>query len=156
MQRHWKPREIRACPDGIVLFDGVCVLCSWWVRFVVDRDLQAFFRFLPIQAPQGQLLATRLGIDANAPQTNAVIISGRAYFKSDAAIRILERLPRLAWTRWLVLVPRIMRDWIYDRVARNRYWVFGKVDTCLMPTPDLAGHFFSSSSDPGFGQDGQL
>jgi predicted DCC family thiol-disulfide oxidoreductase YuxK len=101
---------------------------------------------LPIQNPQGRSLATRLGIDADIPETNAVIIDGYAYFKSDAAIRILERLPRLSWTRRLALVPRIMRDWIYDRVARNRYRVFGKLDTCLMPTPDLARHFVIGSS----------
>jgi predicted DCC family thiol-disulfide oxidoreductase YuxK len=140
MQR-WKPRPISDCPDGVVLFDGVCVLCSWWVHFIVERDPEARFRLLTMQGRQGRGLATRLGINPEVPETNAVVVRGRAFFKSDAAIRILESLPGLTWTRWLALVPRPLRDWIYDRVARNRYRVFGKVDTCLIPTPDIARHF---------------
>ena len=70
-------------PDGLVLFDGVCVLCSGWVRFLLERDSDAIFRFTPIQSPYGRALAQRLGIDPETPQTNAVIIGGRAYFKAD-------------------------------------------------------------------------
>jgi len=146
MRRDWKPRATDARPDGTVLFDGVCVLCSWWVRFVIERDPQAQFLFLPIQSPQGRALATSLGIDPGVPETNAVVIGGYAYYKSDAAIRILERLPALSWTRRFAIVPRPLRDWIYDRVARNRYDVFGKSESCLLMTPELARHFVIDAS----------
>ena len=86
MQQSWKPKAIDGVPDGLVLFDGVCVLCSGWVQFLIERDRDQFFRFTPIQSPYGRALAQRLGIDAEAPQTNAVIIGGRAYFKVDSAI----------------------------------------------------------------------
>jgi predicted DCC family thiol-disulfide oxidoreductase YuxK len=141
MRRDWKPRATDACPDGTVLFDGVCVLCSWWVRFVIERDPQAQFLFLAIQSRRGHALAGALGIQPDVPETNVVVIGACAFFKSDAAIRILERLPGLSWTRWLAFVPRPLRDWVYDRVARNRYGVFGKSETCLLMTPEIARHF---------------
>jgi len=141
VRRAWTPKAIGNIPDGTILFDGVCVLCSWWVRFVIERDPAARFRFVPIQSAYGRSLAERLGIDPETPETNAVIVAGRAYFKSDAAIMILRGLRRWSWSRAFRLMPRMLRDWIYDRVARSRYRVFGKTETCLVPTPEIARHF---------------
>jgi predicted DCC family thiol-disulfide oxidoreductase YuxK len=75
------------------------------------------------------------------PETNAVILGGCAYFKSDAAIEVLSRLPGWSWARLLRIVPKRLRDAVYDRIARNRYRWFGRTETCLVPTPDLARHF---------------
>ena len=141
MHRAWIPKPVRNVPDGTVLFDGVCILCSWWVRFVIERDAAVAFRFVTIQSAYGRGLAERLGIDPETPETNAVFVGDHAYFKSDAAIVILSRLPRWSWVRPLRLAPRILRDWVYDRVARNRYRLFGKTETCLVPTPEIARHF---------------
>ena len=113
-------------PDGTVLFDGVCVLCSAWFRFVAARSPQTRFRFTPIQGAQGRKLALRLGIDPDNPQTNTVIVDGRAHLRSDAALQILHRLPGWSWTRMALLLPRGPRDWAYDRIARNRYRLFGR------------------------------
>src|ERR1700734_1922035 len=95
--RDWQPRPIEDVANGLVLFDGVCVLCSGWVRFIIEHDPAAQFRFAAIQGAYGAGLAARLGIDASNPDTNAVIIGGRAYLKSDAAIAILSRLPGWGW-----------------------------------------------------------
>lgn len=127
-------------PDGTVLYDGVCVLCSAWFRFVAARDEAARFRFTPIQGEYGRRLAVRLGIDPDNPETNAVIIDGRAYLRSDAALQILRRLPGWSWAGLLLAAPRPARDWAYDRVARNRYRLFGRTEACMMPDERLARH----------------
>ena len=141
MQPTWEPKTIDGVGDGLVLFDGVCVLCSGWVRFLLERDRAEFFRFTPIQSPYGRALAQRLGIDAETPQTNAVIICGRAHFKADSAIEALTHLPRWRWVRMFAILPRRLRDWLYDRVARNRYQVFGKTESCMVPAPELMRRF---------------
>lgn len=143
MARHrsWPPVAAPGEPNGLILFDGVCVLCSSWVRFVIERDPAARFRFVAVQSDRGRALAVRLAIDPDTPETNAVILDGQAYFKSDAAIQALSRLPGWSWVRVLGALPRGVRHWAYDRVARNRYRLFGRTDRCLMPTPELRRHF---------------
>ena len=101
----WKPVVVRDVPDRLILFDGVCMLCSWWVRFVIERDVSANFRFAAVQTPYGRPLAARLGIDSEDPETNAVIIDGYAYFKSDAAVRVASQLPHWSWVSVFGLVP---------------------------------------------------
>jgi predicted DCC family thiol-disulfide oxidoreductase YuxK len=127
--------------DGTVLFDGVCVLCSGWFRFVAARDKAVRFRFTPIQSAYGRSLAIRLGIDPDHPETNAVIIGGVAYLRSDSAIQILRRLPGWGWSAALLtIIPRVLRDSVYSVVARNRYRLFGRTETCMIPDADLARH----------------
>lgn len=141
MRNRWQPRPLDGVADGLILFDGVCVFCSGWVRFVIERDSAARFRFAAVQSRFGAALAARLGISVANPETNAVVLGGRAYFKSDAAIAVVSRLPGWSWARWLALTPRPIRDWLYDRIAVNRYRLFGRTASCLMPTPEIAGRF---------------
>jgi predicted DCC family thiol-disulfide oxidoreductase YuxK len=140
-RRDWRPQAIAGVPDGLVLFDGVCVLCSGWVRYIIEHDPAARFRFAAIQSPYGTALAERLGVDVGNPETNAVVLAGKAYFKSDAAIAVLSRLPRLSWVQVFAVLPRAIRDRLYDLVARSRYSVFGRTDQCLLPTPELMARF---------------
>ena len=143
--RSWRPQAIDGVPDRVILFDGVCVLCSRWARFVIERDPAASFRFVAVQEPYGRALAARLGIDTVFPETNAVILGGRAYFKSDAAIEVLSRLPHGSWAGLGWIVPRALRNAVYDLIARNRYRWFGQTDECLLPTPELARHFLGDA-----------
>ncbi|BAT58129.1 hypothetical protein GJW-30_1_00645 [Variibacter gotjawalensis] len=117
----------------IILYDGVCILCSRSYRFVTQRDVARQFRFVAIQEPEGRELAARFGIDADNPDTFALIDDGVLHTRSDAALRILASLPRWRWARILRLIPRALRDAIYDVVARNRYRWFGKSDVCMLP-----------------------
>jgi predicted DCC family thiol-disulfide oxidoreductase YuxK len=126
--------------DGTVLFDGVCVLCSGWFRFVSVRDPAVRFRFTAIQGAYGRSLAIRLGIDPDNPETNAVIIGGVAYLRSDAALQILRRLPGWGWSGVLLAIPRVLRDSVYGAIARSRYRLFGRTGTCMVPDADLARH----------------
>jgi predicted DCC family thiol-disulfide oxidoreductase YuxK len=123
--------------DDVILYDGVCVFCSRWVRFVVARDVGARFRFTPIQSPYGTRLAQALGIDAGDPDTNAIIHGGMAYVKSDAALTVLSNLPGWRFVRVLFVVPKPMRDALYSFVARNRYRIFGKYETCFVPDAEM-------------------
>jgi predicted DCC family thiol-disulfide oxidoreductase YuxK len=121
----------------VILFDGVCIFCSRWVRFVAARDTAARFRFTAIQSSYGTRLAQALGIDADDPDTNAVVHAGVAHFKSDGALTVLSCLPGWNWVRVLFLVPRFIRDAVYNVVARNRYRIFGKYDECMVPDARL-------------------
>ena len=78
--------------DDVILYDGVCIFCSRWVRFVAARDAERRFRFTPIQSDYGTRLAQAFGIDPADPDTNAVIHCGVAWFRSDAALTVLSGL----------------------------------------------------------------
>ena len=124
--------------DDVILFDGVCVFCSRWVRFVVDRDKARRFRFTAIQSAYGARFAQALGIDPKDPDTNAVLHGGVAYTRSDAALTVLSLLPGLSFARVFLVVPKPLRDAVYNLVARNRYRIFGRFDACIVPDADLA------------------
>ena len=134
-------------PDGTILFDGVCVLCSAWFHFVARRDPDARFRFVAVQEPYGRRLAQRLGIDPDAPRTNAAAVGGQAYIRPDVAIEVLRRLPNWRWVSLLGAVPRPVRDALYDVVACNRYALFGRMDACMVPTLELQRRFVADT-DP--------
>lgn len=116
--------------DGIILYDGVCVLCSGWMRFVLRRDRDRLFRFTPIQSDYGRALAQGLGINPDDPDTNAVVWGGVAYRRSDAALRVVSLLPGWRWIIVLRLVPRPLRDLVYRVIARTRYRVWGRHAVC--------------------------
>ncbi len=123
---------------GLVLYDGVCVLCSGWFRFVAARDTERKFLFTAIQSDRGRALALRLGIDPDNPDTNAVLLEGAVHLRSDSALAVLVALPGWGWTRVFRLVPKPLRDPIYAAVARNRYRLFGRHASC-----DLGGARFA-------------
>jgi predicted DCC family thiol-disulfide oxidoreductase YuxK len=123
--------------DDVILYDGVCVFCSRWVRFVAKRDRDRRFRFTAIQSPYGSRLARAFGIDPADPDTNAVIHGGVAFFKSDAALTVLSELPGWRFARVLFAVPKPLRDAVYSLVARNRYRIFGKYEACFVPDAGL-------------------
>ena len=118
--------------DDVILYDGVCVFCSRWVRFVAKRDVARRFRFTAIQSPYGTRLAQAFGIDPADPDTNAVVHGGIAYFKSDAALTVLSHLPGWHWVRVLRAVPKVLRDAVYNSIARNRYSIFGEYEKCFL------------------------
>lgn len=121
--------------DDIILYDGVCVLCSRWTRFVAARDPAGRFRFTPIESPYGSAMARAFGIDPHDPDTNAVIAGGKAFRRSDAALAVLGTLPGWRWTPALRIVPRPLRDVVYRVIARTRYRVFGRLDRCEIGGP---------------------
>jgi predicted DCC family thiol-disulfide oxidoreductase YuxK len=123
--------------DDVILYDGVCVFCSRWVRFVAARDIEHRFRFTAIQSGYGTRLAQAFAIDPDDLDTNAVVHGGVAYFKSDAALTVLGVLPGWRWVRLLRTVPKPLRDAVYSLVARNRYRIFGKYEECFVPDAEM-------------------
>jgi predicted DCC family thiol-disulfide oxidoreductase YuxK len=118
--------------DDVILYDGVCVFCSRWIRFVAVRDSERRFRFTAIQSGYGTRLARAFGINPDDPDTNAVVHGGKVFFKSDAALTVLAHLPGWRWVRVFRLVPKRLRDALYNLVARNRYRIFGKYEACFL------------------------
>lgn len=123
--------------DDVILYDGVCIFCSRWVRFVAKRDIAKRFRFTPIQSNYGARLARTFGIHPDDPDTNAVVHNGEVFMKSDAALTVLSLLPGWSWVRVLFAIPKPLRDPVYNLIARNRYRIFGKYDACFAPDADL-------------------
>jgi predicted DCC family thiol-disulfide oxidoreductase YuxK len=125
--------------DGeIILFDGVCVLCSRWFRFVTARDADHRFRFVAIQSPDGRAIADRWHIDPDNPDTFVLVANDSAYLRSDAILRVLSGLPGWRWTGVFRAVPESWRDALYGIIARNRYRWFGRMDACMLPAADDA------------------
>lgn len=129
--------EPRWPDNNVILYDGVCVFCSRWVRFVAARDTARMFRFTAIQSDYGCKLAVAFQVDPKDPDTNAVVHDGKAFFKSDAALIVLSYLPRWSWVGVLRLVPKPLRDAVYNLIARNRYRIFGKYDVCYTGGEEL-------------------
>jgi predicted DCC family thiol-disulfide oxidoreductase YuxK len=127
-----------------VLFDGVCNLCAGVVRFVIERDREARFRFAPLQSELGRALQRQHGLDPDELATFVVIDAEGAATRSTAVLRILRQLGA-PW-RWLYplrWVPTPLRDALYGVVARNRYRWFGRREQCLVPTPELRSRFLA-------------
>ena len=139
----WSSQPAPHEPEGLILFDGVCVFCSRWVAFVIAHDPARRFSFVPIQSARGRSLAQRFTIDPEAPETNAVILDGRIWFKSDAALKVLSRLSGTGALGVLRAAPRWLRDPVYDLTARNRYRIFGRTDACMVPAAEDRARFLT-------------
>lgn len=150
----------------MLLFDGVCNLCNSSVQFVIARDPLGRVRFAALQSPAGQALLSNPDVAAKLPAEllascaslgpdplagrldsatpgSMVLVDGAAiYTRSSAALRVARYL-RWPWPLLGVfwVIPRPVRDWVYRRVARNRYRWFGRRDTCWAPSADLKRRF---------------
>lgn len=127
---------------SIVLFDGVCNLCNGSVNFLLDRDGADRFRFAALQSEAGESLLNEHDIDRKETDSIVLIENGAAFTRSTAALRIARGLGGFwALAYGFIVVPEFLRDAVYRLVARYRYTVFGKSDTCRIPTPDEAAKF---------------
>lgn len=137
--------------DGpVLLFDGVCNLCSGTVQFVIEHDPEGVFRFAPLQSATAERILEDIGYGEYDFDSFVLVEGGEYYTKSDAALRIARGLDR-PWSHlWLGrFVPRVLRDAVYDVVASHRYAIFGKKDRCMVPTPEVRDRFLEMSpADP--------
>jgi len=130
-------------PDGkVIVFDGVCFLCSRSVAFVLARDRQKQFRFATLQSTSGRALLIRHGLDPEDPDSFLLADGAAGYENSDAIIRVVTALGG-AWRLAALfrLVPRLLRDRLYRWIARNRYRWFGRREACMVPSPEMQGRF---------------
>jgi predicted DCC family thiol-disulfide oxidoreductase YuxK len=128
--------------ERVVLFDGVCKLCNGWAKFLIRHDPELRFRLASVQSAEGQALLEWGGLPTDHFDSMALIENGQMLLRSDAVLRIVAQLPG-AWRHLarLRLIPRPIRDWCYDRIALNRYRLFGRYDSCLLPNADHARRF---------------
>ena len=136
----------------IILFDGVCNLCNSAVQWVIERDKEGRFDFASLQSDAVSTeLEGRLGTEETDALPDSIVLldSEGVHIRSEAALRIARRLGSpYTLLRLGVVLPRPIRDAVYDLIARNRYRWFGRRDTCMTPTPDLAVRFLDAG-EPG-------
>jgi predicted DCC family thiol-disulfide oxidoreductase YuxK len=133
--------------ETVVLFDGVCKLCNGWAKFLIRHDRDHLVRLATVQSPEGQALLAWAGLPVDAFDTMAVIRDHHYWVRSEAFFEVVALLPA-PWPalRALRIFPQWLRDWSYDRIALNRYRLFGKHDVCLLPTPDHQRRFLKAQS----------
>lgn len=126
----------------VIVFDGVCVLCSGFMRFVVAHDPDRRFSFVVAQSPLGEALYAHHGLKHDDYDTNLVFLDGVLHQKLDAFLAVMDRLG-WPWRAFgvLRLLPCRARSWLYDRIARNRYAWFGRRSCCLVPDAALRARF---------------
>jgi predicted DCC family thiol-disulfide oxidoreductase YuxK len=135
---------VPAFPDDrpIVIFDGNCVLCSSFAQFILRVDRRHRFRLMTAQTPLGAALYAHYGLFDDDYRTNILLEDGRVWLKSDGSIRIFVGLG-FPWSMAAIgkVLPRSLRDRLYDVVARNRLRWFGRRETCFLPDPQDADRF---------------
>ena len=138
--------------SAIVLFDGVCNFCNDSVNFIISRDKEHKFKFAPLQSEIGQELRSKYGI-AEDVDSIVLVENDNAYTHSTAALRIANKLGGvLSITYAFIIVPAVIRDFFYKTFAKYRYRIFGKMDACMLPTPDVRERFLSEPPASAGGQ----
>jgi predicted DCC family thiol-disulfide oxidoreductase YuxK len=123
--------DINTTERHILLFDGVCNLCNGLVRFIMKRAKNKRFKFIPLQSPQGLSMLKNYGLPVDDLDT-VVFISGEKYYlRSSAILHVLKELGGI-WKLFyiFIIIPRFLRDFIYNIIAKTRYKIFGRQDTC--------------------------
>ncbi|WP_421889945.1 thiol-disulfide oxidoreductase DCC family protein [Marinoscillum sp.] len=129
----------------VIFFDGVCNLCNSAVNFVIDRDTDRQFLFASLQSDFAHDKLARYEVNPSLLQSILLLKNGQLYHKSDAALEVASLLGG-PWRLLSVfkIVPKFIRDFFYDWIAKNRYRWFGRQETCRVPTPDLKERFLDS------------
>ena len=131
----------------IVIFDGVCNFCNGTVNFIIKRDPKGVFVFTPMHSQNGQSLIRQYNVSEVGADTIFLIKNGKCYLRSDAALEIAKELSGLWFLiSSLKVIPKKLRDYFYILFAGIRYRIFGKRDTCMIPTPDLRNRFINSET----------
>jgi predicted DCC family thiol-disulfide oxidoreductase YuxK len=128
--------------SGVILFDGVCNYCNWWVSRVLRYDKKKYFYFAPLQSEIGKRIFHSLKSERDILHSLVFIDKGKIFYRSDAAVMIARKLRfphNLLYAG--IVIPRPVRNWVYDWIARNRYKWFGKRESCVVPTADVKDRF---------------
>jgi len=127
---------------SVILFDGICNLCNGFVQFVIKRDRKGYFHFGSLQSPEAQKLIQRFNLDAENGKTIVLVEDNKIYARSPAVLRVARKLDgpwKLCYA--FIVIPKTIRDFVYNFIAERRYKWFGKREQCLVPTPELKERF---------------
>jgi predicted DCC family thiol-disulfide oxidoreductase YuxK len=126
----------------IVLFDGVCNLCSSTVQFIIKRDKKNQFLFASLQSVQASELLKKYSYDESELNSFVLIDDSKIYTHSSAVLRVLKHLSFIWSVCYIfIILPKFIRDGVYNYIAKHRYKWFGKKEECWVPTPDLQSKF---------------
>lgn len=126
----------------ILLFDGVCNLCNKGVQFTIKRDKKKKFKFASLQSKSGQALLKKFNLNLTDFDSFVLIMGDKYFLKSSAGLLVLKELEGV-WKLFyaLIIFPKPIRDFFYGLIAKSRYRIFGKRDTCMIPTEELKERF---------------
>jgi len=125
----------------VILFDGVCNLCNSSVQFILKRDTEKKFLFASLQSVYGQKLLQQFSLPVDNFNSFILYQDGKIFSKSTGALKMFSQLGGWKWVKIFWIVPKFIRDAVYNLVANNRYKWFGKKEACWVPTPDLKTRF---------------
>lgn len=128
--------------ERVIVFDGVCNWCNAWVNFTIAHDPHGKFKFGTLQSEPAQQILRELQLSSEDFETFLLLERDHVFTKSTAALRIMKQLPGF-WPLLYccMIVPRPLRDAVYDFVARHRYKWMGKAETCRVPSPSERARF---------------
>ena len=131
--------------DRVILFDGVCKLCNAWANFIIQHDTEHQFKLCSVQSPEGKQILVHFGLPTETFDTMVVVEGQRFYQQSQAFFQVMKRLG-YPWKAILVftVLPRRLTDWFYDRIALNRYRIFGQYDSCSLPAADHTSRYLDN------------
>jgi predicted DCC family thiol-disulfide oxidoreductase YuxK len=130
-------------PDkSIIFFDGVCNLCNGFVNFIIPRDQKNRFQFSSLQSAKAQIILKDYHYFIDDISTVILLEDGQLFTQSTAVLKIVRKMSGL-WPLLyaFIIIPKPIRDFLYKRIANNRYRLFGKRDSCRMPSPELKSKF---------------
>ncbi|HRH51587.1 MAG TPA: thiol-disulfide oxidoreductase DCC family protein [Panacibacter sp.] len=137
--------ELNELKNPVVLFDGVCNLCSTSVQFIIKHDPKKTFRYASLQSDFGQQVLKQFGLPADELNSFILLEEGKIYTKSSGALRVTKKLNKLWPVLYgFIIVPPFIRNAVYSWVAHNRYKWFGKKEACWLPTPELRKLFLDN------------
>ncbi|MEO6818588.1 MAG: thiol-disulfide oxidoreductase DCC family protein [Ginsengibacter sp.] len=130
--------------QSVILFDGICNLCNSAINFVIKRDKKSIFKFATLQSEVGKTLLNEKEFVDNDLSSFVLLLDGRLYTRSTAALTVCRYLPGL-WPLLygFMIVPKLIRDFVYNTISKNRYKWFGKKDECMIPTAELKAKFLN-------------
>jgi predicted DCC family thiol-disulfide oxidoreductase YuxK len=130
--------------DNVILFDGVCKLCNAWSNFIIQHDPQGVFKLCSVQSEEGQKILKHFGLSTEVYDSMLYVEGDQFYLQSDAFFKVAAQL-RFPWKAVCIfrVIPKPIRNWLYDRIALNRYRLFGKYDYCSLPTADHEARYLS-------------
>ena len=131
--------------DQVILFDGICNLCNRAVNYVIRHDPGKKFHFATLQSKSGQRILANYGIDSRQTNTFWLLQQGKLYSRSTAALRVARQLRGPVQLVWIfIVIPARIRNTVYDAVAAKRFQWFGKRDSCMRPSPEIADRFIET------------
>lgn len=130
---------------AVVLFDGVCNFCNSSVQFIIKNDTKAYFSFAPLQSEFAQNILSKHRLEAANFDSVVLIENNKCFTKTNAALRIARRLNGIYPLAFYAFypIPNFLRDWTYNLIAKYRYKIWGKKESCMIPSPEVRQRFLA-------------